>query len=190
MTAGTHPHRMHTTACERNAGKVPVALTVCLHACTQHMGKGMSKGMMGLKRHLSGKFGKGGKGGAGQDHAQDRLLIVPDGDNAAVVSDANLAALPRSLARLAGLQTLRMRGCAALTALPEGVGLLTALHTLDLCECSRLASLPESLSRLGALRTLDPSKCASLAALPASVGTLSALQALHAHVRTCGATPL
>ena len=31
---------------------MPVALTVCLHACTQHMGKGMSKGMMGLKRTI------------------------------------------------------------------------------------------------------------------------------------------
>ena len=83
--------------------------------CAQHMGKGMSKGMGGLTRRLSGKFGKGSKGAA-QDHTQDRLLIVPDGDNAAVVSDANLAALPRSLARLAGLQTLRMRGCAS----PDG----------------------------------------------------------------------
>ena len=42
----------------------------------------------------------------------DHLLTMPDGDNAPVISDANLAAMPRSLGRLAGLQTLHMLGCA------------------------------------------------------------------------------
>ena len=101
--------------------------------------------------------------------AQEGLLILPNGDSAALVSEqycGNLAALPRYLGRLAGLQTLRMQGCATLTALPEGIGLLAALHMLDFCQCSRPASLLESLSRLGTLRTLNLSERASMAALP------------------------
>ena len=39
-------------------------------------------------------------------------------DNAAVLSNANFTAPPISRSRLAGLQTLRMRGCTMLTVLP------------------------------------------------------------------------
>ena len=120
------------------------ALTGCLLACVQRMG---------CKGHEQEEE-RPHEAPRARQFYQERQGSSPAGPSAECQARTTqqwlaakvlyLAALPRSIGRLAGLQMLRMRGCATLIALPEHRA--CSQRTLDMCTCSRLVSLPESLS--------------------------------------------
>ena len=103
-----------------------------------------------------------------------------------IVYSTLLRQLPEWIARLFGLETLRLSGKSfqhdyfgsnsKLQSLPASIGDLKGLKTMVLSKFSTLEALPETLPP--ALIWLEISECKLLSTLPASLGNMSSLQTL------------